>query len=69
MASKGSLSVQMRSDVLVVSGSGPGLDPKPAFPEAALLGVLEKFFEVILNIPSINRYKLTKILLHKVKIG
>ncbi|KAJ4778394.1 alpha/beta-Hydrolases superfamily protein [Rhynchospora pubera] len=57
VASRGSLPVpkEKRTDVLVVSESGSGLDLKPAFHEAALLGVLEKFFDVILNIPSINR--------------
>lgn len=29
--------------------------PKPAATEAALLVVLEKFFEVILNLPTVNR--------------
>ncbi|KAJ3689171.1 hypothetical protein LUZ61_018335 [Rhynchospora tenuis] len=57
VASKGSSPVpnKRRMDVVVVSESGSGLDLKPAFHEAALLGVLEKFFDVILNIPSINR--------------
>lgn len=29
--------------------------PKPAVAEAALLLVLEKFFEVVLNLPTVNR--------------
>lgn len=29
--------------------------PKPAVTEAALLLVLEKFFEVVLNLPTVNR--------------
>lgn len=27
----------------------------PAVAETALLGILEKFFEVVLNLPSVNR--------------
>lgn len=30
---------------------------KPAAMEAALLLVLEKFFQVILNLPTVNRYR------------
>lgn len=30
-------------------------EPKPAITEAALLVVLEKFFQVVLNLPSVNR--------------
>ena len=30
-------------------------EPKPAVTEAALLLVLEKFFEVVLNFPGVNR--------------
>lgn len=30
-------------------------EPKPAVAETALLMVLEKFFEVVLNLPSVNR--------------
>lgn len=30
-------------------------DAKPAVTEAALLVVLEKFFEVVLNLPAVNR--------------
>lgn len=33
-----------------------GMKPKPAVMEVALLAVLEKFFEVVLNLPAINRY-------------
>jgi hypothetical protein len=37
------------------------MEPKPAIAESALLAVLEKFFDVILNIPMVNRlYPLTK---------
>lgn len=32
-----------------------GVEPKPAVTEAALLLVLEKFFEVVLNLPTVNR--------------
>lgn len=32
------------------------VEPKPAVAETALLVVLEKFFEVVLNLPSVNRW-------------
>lgn len=31
------------------------VETKPAVTEAALLLVLEKFFEVVLNLPTVNR--------------
>lgn len=41
---------------LEVSGGTEGfVEPKPAFTETALLLVLEKFFEVILNLPAVHR--------------
>ncbi|XP_042500334.1 transmembrane protein 53-like [Macadamia integrifolia] len=38
-----------------VRGSAKSEEPKPAVTEAALLVVLEKFFEVVLNLPKVNR--------------
>lgn len=40
-------------DALVATKSSGEL--KPAVAEVALMAVLEKFFEVVLNLPSINR--------------
>lgn len=37
-------------------GSRTVAEAKPAVTEAALLLVLEKFFEVVLNLPTVNRY-------------
>lgn len=51
VATKGSN--ETRSDVLVVESNK---DPKPAAIEAVLLSALEKFFDVVLNYPAINRY-------------
>lgn len=39
----------------VLVGSKEVVEPKPAVTEAALLLVLEKFFEVVLNLPKVNR--------------
>lgn len=62
VATKGSLSSNELGTGVVGShavDSNPkpavGLDPKPAVTEAALLLILEKFFQVILNLPSVNR--------------
>lgn len=52
VATKGVGSNDSRSDVLVVESNK---DPKPAATEAVLLSVLEKFFDVVLNYPAINR--------------
>ncbi|KAG1359516.1 transmembrane protein 53 [Cocos nucifera] len=41
------------SDMMVTADAG--MKPKPAAMEVALLAVLEKFFEVVLNLPAINR--------------
>ncbi|KAF2323793.1 hypothetical protein GH714_036945 [Hevea brasiliensis] len=43
------------SNVEVSVGSKTLVEPKPAATEAALLVILEKFFEVILNLPTVNR--------------
>jgi hypothetical protein len=53
IATKGIGSNDLRSDVLVVESNR---DPKPAATEAVLLSALEKFFDVVLNYPAINRY-------------
>ncbi|KAM0851895.1 hypothetical protein ACQ4PT_052113 [Festuca glaucescens] len=52
VATKGAVSNDTRSDVLVVESQG---DIKPAATEAVLLSALEKFFDVVLNYPAINR--------------
>lgn len=39
----------------VLVGSNQAMELKPAVTEAALLVVLEKFFEVVLNLPTISR--------------
>ncbi|XP_058097822.1 uncharacterized protein LOC131242887 [Magnolia sinica] len=43
------------SGVEVLVGTQTAVEPKPAVAEAALLVVLEKFFEVVLNLPPVNR--------------
>ncbi|KAJ3672270.1 hypothetical protein LUZ60_006991 [Juncus effusus] len=55
VATKGSFANvnNQRTDVLVLSDSNS--DPKPDLTEAALLAVLERVFDVVLNLPSINR--------------
>ncbi|XP_047078409.1 transmembrane protein 53-like [Lolium rigidum] len=52
VATKGAISNDTRSDVLVVESQR---DLKPAATEAVLLSALEKFFDVVLNYPAINR--------------
>ncbi|TVU07514.1 hypothetical protein EJB05_40870 [Eragrostis curvula] len=52
VATKGVGSNDLRSDVLVVESNR---DPKPVATEAVLLSALEKFFNVVLNYPAINR--------------
>jgi hypothetical protein len=53
VATKGDVSNDTRADVLVVESQR---DIKPAATEAILLSALEKFFDVVLNYPAINRY-------------
>ncbi|MBA0766194.1 hypothetical protein Gotri_015259, partial [Gossypium trilobum] len=53
-ATKGSAN-SSESDMEVSTGKSEASKPKPAVTEAAMLLVLEKFFEVVLNLPSINR--------------
>jgi hypothetical protein len=53
VATKGAAPGDTRSDVLVVESQR---DLKPAATEAVLLSALEKFFDVVLNYPAINRY-------------
>ena len=53
VATKGAIPEGTRSDVLVVESQR---DIKPAATEAVLLSALEKFFDVVLNYPAINRY-------------
>lgn len=43
------------SNMEVLVGSKTLVEPKPAATEAALLVILEKIFEVILNLPTVNR--------------
>ncbi|KAF9682006.1 hypothetical protein SADUNF_Sadunf05G0062400 [Salix dunnii] len=43
------------SDMEVLVGSKTLVQPKPAIIESALLAILEKFFDVILNLPTVNR--------------
>ncbi|KAJ8769943.1 hypothetical protein K2173_009025 [Erythroxylum novogranatense] len=43
------------SNVELSLGTRTTVEPKPAVTEAALLVVLKKFFEVILNLPTVNR--------------
>ncbi|XP_011022003.1 PREDICTED: transmembrane protein 53-like [Populus euphratica] len=43
------------SDMEVLVGSKTLVEPKPAITESALLAILEKFFDVILNLPTVNR--------------
>ncbi|XP_072968873.1 uncharacterized protein [Typha angustifolia] len=53
IATKGMLKLEdLRTDVLVADSF---FEPKPPVFEAALLVVLEKFFDVVLNVPGINR--------------
>ncbi|KAJ4830638.1 hypothetical protein Tsubulata_036750 [Turnera subulata] len=47
--------MHMSSDMEVSTGSKTVVEPKPAITESALLVVLEKFFDVVLNLPAINR--------------
>ncbi|KAJ0966862.1 hypothetical protein J5N97_023779 [Dioscorea zingiberensis] len=54
VATKGGLVPNDTGLNLLVS-SGSKLDKKPAFAETALLAILQRFFEVVLNLPSINR--------------
>ncbi|XP_012479849.1 uncharacterized protein LOC105794982 [Gossypium raimondii] len=53
-ATKGSAN-SSESDMEASTGKSEASKPKPAVTEAAMLLVLEKFFEVVLNLPSINR--------------
>ncbi|KAB5548044.1 hypothetical protein DKX38_011450 [Salix brachista] len=43
------------SDMEVLVGRKTFMEPKPAIAESALLAVLEKFFDMILNLPVVNR--------------
>lgn len=43
------------SDMEVLVGSKTFVEPKPALTESALLVILEMFFEVVLNLPTVNR--------------
>lgn len=54
VATKGSLSSNELATGMVGSHVVAS-DPKPAVSEAALLLILEKFFQVVLNLPSVNR--------------
>jgi len=53
IATKGTEPNNRRSDAVVVESH---TDNKPAVTEAVLLSALEKFFDVVLNYPAINRY-------------
>ncbi|KAJ6421799.1 hypothetical protein OIU84_029069 [Salix udensis] len=39
----------------ILVGRKTFMEPKPAIAESALLAVLEKFFDMILNLPVVNR--------------
>ncbi|KAI4969147.1 hypothetical protein ZWY2020_000061 [Hordeum vulgare] len=52
VATKGAVSNDTRSDVIVVESQN---DIRPAATEAVLLSALEKFFDIVLNYPAINR--------------
>ena len=54
VATKGTVSSNSVGTNTLVATKFSG-EPKPAVGEGALLAVLEKFFEVVLNLPSINR--------------
>ncbi|XP_062163621.1 uncharacterized protein LOC133870487 [Alnus glutinosa] len=54
VATKGSISSN-ESGMEVLVGSNQAMELKPAVTEAALLVVLEKFFEVVLNLPTVSR--------------
>ncbi|XVE66403.1 hypothetical protein DITRI_Ditri08aG0077600 [Diplodiscus trichospermus] len=47
--------ISSKSDMGVYVSEREVSEPKPAVTEAALLLVLEKFFEVVLNLPAVNR--------------
>ncbi|XP_044955150.1 uncharacterized protein LOC123405571 [Hordeum vulgare subsp. vulgare] len=53
VAMKGDVSNDTRSDVIVVESQN---DIRPAATKAVLLSALEKFFDIVLNYPAINRY-------------
>ncbi|KAI5018307.1 hypothetical protein ZWY2020_043195 [Hordeum vulgare] len=52
VTTKGAVSNDTRSDVIVVESQN---DIRPAATEAVLLSALEKFFDIFLNYPAINR--------------
>ncbi|KAF8389564.1 hypothetical protein HHK36_024080 [Tetracentron sinense] len=54
VATKG-LEYSEDSGMEILVGTKPVGEPKPAVTEAALLVVLEKFFGVVLNLPTVNR--------------
>ncbi|XP_010279460.1 PREDICTED: transmembrane protein 53-like [Nelumbo nucifera] len=53
IATKGSISLKESGKILI--GTRSSIEAKPALTEAALLAILEKFFEVVLNLPTFNR--------------
>lgn len=53
VATKGIVSLNESGKEVLVSKEV--VEPKPAVTEAALMLVLEKFFEVVLNLPTVNR--------------
>ncbi|XP_031274917.1 transmembrane protein 53 [Pistacia vera] len=54
VATKGVVSMNESSTEILVGRKAIG-EPKPAVTETALLLVLEKFFEVVLHLPTVNR--------------
>lgn len=54
MATKGTVSPS-EAGMEVLVGRNQILEVKPAVTEAALLAVLEKLFDVVLNLPTVNR--------------
>nr|XP_029123325.1 uncharacterized protein LOC105055534 [Elaeis guineensis] len=57
VATKGMLSSNGSGSGMMVAADS-GVKAKPAVTEVALLAVLEKIFEVVLNLPAINRWQL-----------
>ncbi|KAE8786985.1 transmembrane protein 53 [Hordeum vulgare] len=57
VATKGAVSNDTRSDVIVVESQN---DIRPAATEAVLLSALEKFFDIVLNYPTINNISVFK---------
>ncbi|XP_031496183.1 uncharacterized protein LOC116261524 [Nymphaea colorata] len=55
VATKGSIRPVEGGVEIIVDANTLACERKPAVTEAALLAILEKFFEVVLNLPSVNK--------------